>query len=86
MIALGLAVLPMLHGYYQIRRWVFSIGFVFRGLPAEGNRKLVWFVLAGVYNPIVPVHAGRETWTVINLVTVRWLFLAYRKSEGDENV
>ena len=86
MVALAVALLPMPYGYYQVLRWVCCIGFLFLGLPAEGNRKLIWFVLAGVYNPIVPVHAGRELWMVINLVTAGWLFLAYRKSEGDTNV
>ena len=61
-------------GYYTILRWVVCAAFLLLALEARELRKdrwvWIWGVLTGIFNPIVPVHATRELWVVVDIITI----------------
>lgn len=74
-LAVGAALIPIMpYGYYPIMRWVVSASCVWLALTAyrEGREDWAWGwgVIAGIYNPIFPVHASREIWSIVNVVTI----------------
>ena len=69
------AILPVNpYGYYLVLRWICCAVFIYLAVQAIKLRRFPWAwimgVAAGVYNPIVRVHATREFWIVLNLITV----------------
>lgn len=82
--AVGLALIPTLpYGYYTVMRWVVCALCVWLAVSAHRASQepwiWTWVIIAGVYNPIVPVHANREVWSIVNLVTIAiagWFALA----------
>ncbi len=62
------------YGYYMVLRWVCCAAFISLVRAALKNEQTSWAwimaVLAGIYNPIVRVHASREFWVLVNLVTI----------------
>jgi len=68
------------YGYYSVMRWIVCATFIFLGFKShEQHRQTwvwVWGVAAGIYNPIFPVHATREFWSLINVVTIGLVVLA----------
>lgn len=80
-VALFVALIPsMPYGYYPLMRWIVSAACIWLALFAyrigvEGWA-WIWGVLAGIYNPIVPVHATREIWVAVNLASIgaAWFF------------
>lgn len=73
-IGVGVALLPLPYGYYQIMRWVVAASCAWLAVSAHraGHEGWVWCwaVIAGVYNPLLPVHASRVIWSVVNIVTI----------------
>jgi hypothetical protein len=73
-VGVGIALLPLPYGYYQVMRWVVAASCAWLAVSAHrsGHEGWVWCwaVIAGVYNPIVPVHASRGVWSVVNLATI----------------
>lgn len=72
---LGWAIVPSNpYGYYMVLRWVCCAIFAFLAIRALDQKRTPWVctmtVAAGVYNPIIRVHATREFWTVVNIVTI----------------
>ena len=76
-IAVLLALLPLPYGYYQLLRVLLGGVFAYaamnswKALP-DG---LIW-VMVGftfIYNPLFPLHLGREIWTIVNLGTAGFL-------------
>ena len=76
-------VIPMLlwalipanpYGYYILLRWVCCAAFVYLAIQAWNLERTGWVwilgVTAGVYNPIFRIHATREIWSIVNLVTI----------------
>ena len=61
-------------GYYSIARWVVCAAFLLLALEAHQLHKQrwvwVWGVLAGIFNPIVPVHATRELWIIVDVIAI----------------
>ena len=79
-----IALVPSLpYGYYSVMRWVVCALCVWLALVAHKSAQegwtWTWVIVAGVYNPIVPVHANRELWSVVNVATAA-LCLAFQKS------
>lgn len=69
------ALIPSLpYGYYSVMRWIVSASCAWLALSAhrQGAAPWVWYwaIVAGIYNPIVPVHASRAVWSVVNIGTV----------------
>ena len=71
----GLAIIPaMPYGYYGIMRWAVCVAAIYMAIQSHranpGGWTWVWIFIAGIYNPIVPVHASRGVWTIVNLGTI----------------
>lgn len=91
-IGVGVALLPLPYGYYQVMRWVVAASCAWLAVSAHraGHESWVWCwaVVAGVYNPLVPVHASRAVWSVVNLATIAiavWYWVKLVKKNGGEN-
>lgn len=74
-LALIVALIPtMPYGYYQIMRWCVFASCAWIALSAYrlGHEGWTWCwgVIAGIYNPIFPVHANRDVWSVVNIATI----------------
>ena len=74
-IPVAVAILPSLpYGYYSVMRWVVCA--LCAWLAVDAYRKgqegwaWCWAVIAGIYNPIFPVHANRAVWTLVNIATI----------------
>ena len=79
-IALMVAMIPtMPYGYYPAMRWIVCGACAWTAVDAHrrGFESWVWCwgVLAGIYNPIFPVHSTRAVWTAINLATILMAFI-----------
>lgn len=73
--AVAVALIPTLpYGYYSAMRWVVSAACAWVALSAHrADREdwtWCWAVIAGIYNPIFPVHANRAIWSSINVATI----------------
>jgi hypothetical protein len=72
-VALLVAMLPLPYGYYQLLRLVTCGLGAWCALAAwQDSRQLIagsWGLLALLYNPLMPIHLDRETWTIINLAS-----------------
>lgn len=88
-IALVIAMIPTVpYGYYPAMRWVVCGACAWTALDAhrKGLESWVWCwgVMAGIYNPVFPVHANREIWTAINLATIlAALIYSFKASSND---
>jgi len=74
-IVVAVALIPSLsYGYYSVMRWVVcaSCGWLALMSYRNGHEQWAWCwgVIAGIYNPIFPVHANREVWSVVNVATI----------------
>lgn len=84
--AVIVALSPALtYGYYTVMRWVVCGLCIWLSLSARSARQepwiWVWAILAGIYNPIFPVHADRNVWFFVNILTAiaaAWFGLAAR--------
>ena len=90
MVALGIALLPMPYAYYMLLRIGICGVFAYLAFNAwqAGDQNFTWIlgITAAIYNPFVPLHLGRELWTVINLGTIGLLWLVNTRaseSSGD---
>ena len=75
MVAVGLALVPTLpYGYYSVMRWVVCALCVWLSLASYRSEReawtWIWGIIAGIYNPIFPLHANREVWSVVNVATI----------------
>jgi hypothetical protein len=82
MLLLALGRMP--YGYYillKIAVCATSILMALRLKIAGANKlALAAWAFAALYNPIVRVPFGKDTWSVINLLTIAAIWLAYRKA------
>lgn len=74
-IAVAIALIPSLpYGYYSVMRWVVCASCAWLALSSlRAEREewaWTWGVIAGIYNPVLPVHATREIWSVVNIITI----------------
>lgn len=74
-IAVAIALFPTLpYGYYSVMHWVVCALCAWLALSSyrAGREEWVWVwgVIAGIYNPIFPVHANREIWSIVNVLTI----------------
>ena len=86
MIALGLALLPLPYAYYMLLRVGICCVFAYFSFLSYRSKQegLTWILglTAAVYNPFVPLHLGREVWSIINLATIGILFYLRSKANG----
>jgi len=80
-VVIAVGLLPIGGDYYTlVRIVVFIFGLVaFLGLPQDyGKEKIIFLIIAVVYNPIFPVYFGsRLIWFPINIITI-WFFYKLR--------
>ena len=61
-------------GYYRVMRWIVCAAFAYMAVESYSRKQSswvwVWGVAAGIYNPIIPVEASREVWSVVNLASI----------------
>lgn len=74
-LAVAVALIPTLpYGYYSVMRWLVCASCAWLALRSHRNGQEEWTwgwgVIAGIYNPIFPVHANREIWSIVNVVTI----------------
>jgi len=77
------------YGYYSVMRWIVCATFIYLAARSYEQQSQtwvwVWGVTAGIYNPIFPVHATREFWSLVNIVTIGVVafaaFTSRRRSE-----
>lgn len=93
-LAVAIALVPSLpYGYYGVMRWLVCGACAWLALTSyrNGHEQWAWCwgVLAGIYNPIFPVHATRAIWSLVNVTTIvvaAWYgFKVARFNRGSEN-
>lgn len=93
-LAVAVALIPSLpYGYYSVMRWFVCASCAWLALASyrHGQEEWAWCwgVIAGIYNPIFPVHANREIWSIVNLMTIAiagWYgFKMSRSNKGKQN-
>jgi len=93
-LAVALALVPSLpYGYYSVMRWIVCAlcGWLALASHRSGLEAWTWCwgVIAGIYNPIFPVHANREIWSIVNVATIAvaalYAFKVSRSNREDQN-
>lgn len=89
-VALAIALIPtMPYGYYPVMRWAVCGACAWTALDAhrKGMEAWVWGwgVLAGIYNPIFPIHSTREIWSLVNIATILAAIVYSLKASGSES-
>ena len=92
-------VIPMLlwalipanpYGYYILLRRICCAAFAYLAFHAWGLKRNGWVwvlgVTAAIYNPILSVHATREIWSIVNLVTIGLVIATIFVLKSDEAV
>lgn len=71
---LAVALAPMPYGYYSILRVVCFTYFLIRSIRLRDQIASFPFIasiiLCLTYNPVAKLSLGRETWVVINILTI----------------
>lgn len=67
------AVAPLPYGYYQMLRWVvggIAIYYAYISYYEWKKKWAIWifFIIAVLFNPIIPIHLTREVWQRIDVV------------------
>ena len=89
LVVMGIGVLPMPYGYYNILRVVVCVSAAFMAVRAmkTGNGQLVPWLFGGMallYNPILPANLNEKAiWMMVNALTAI-LFIAFRNLSDDE--
>ncbi len=62
------------YGYYLLLRYVCCVAFTYLTIQAFIRKKQTWIWILGataiLYNPLIRIHLTRETWLVVNLITI----------------
>lgn len=70
-------LLDMPYGYYQLVRFLSSIGFGYLAYEANSeqhkNDTIIYVVLGLLFQPFLKVSLGRELWNIIDLVVAIYL-------------
>ena len=71
-IMLLLALLPLPYGYFVLLRIVVCLSALYFAWYSYEINKPAWMwgmgFIALVFNPIIPLHFGREIWVVIDII------------------
>jgi len=86
-VMLLLAVFPFPYGYYMFLRLVVCLTSGFLAWFCYKAKKITWLWVMGFtalfFNPIIPLHFGRELWLMVDISTaiIFGLFLFKNKQE-----
>lgn len=72
-IALLAAILPLPYAYYQLLKWLVSIGSVCIAYSFHQNKvqnvdMYLFIAIAILFNPIKPIYLTREIWSGIDVI------------------
>ena len=66
------------YGYYILMRWLLCPALSYLALQArrQSREGQMWILatLAAMFNPLVPLHLGREVWFWVDLLAILVLF------------
>jgi len=84
-LALTAAFLPGLpYGYFVLLRWLICGVSVFLSVQCWKRGRTGWGItylcMAGIFNPIEPVHLGRSVWGVVDIAAIG--LIAYSFTSG----
>ena len=69
-----LALIPLPIGYYTLLRIVVCLTSAFLVWTSYEAHKYAWMwtmgVVALIFNPLIPLYLGRETWVVVDIIVV----------------
>ena len=69
--------------FYQVLRTVICLTAIFLALLARKQRRDSWFwifvAITAAFNPFVPLYLGRETWVLIDLISLALFLIAINK-------
>ena len=82
-LAVAVALISSLpYGYYSVMCWLVFASCAWLAIDSYRNGSegwaWIWGVIAGIYNPLFPVHASRAIWSVVNIgviAAVLWCWL-----------
>jgi hypothetical protein len=68
------------YGFYTLLRWICCAAFAYSAFAAHEKNRVPWVwifgMLAMLFNPIVPLHFQRDTWQMIDWVTIGVIVVA----------
>ena len=77
------ALMPNPYGYFVLLRWISCPAFAYLAVSSYQRQSVPWVwifgVLAGIYNPIIKTHLGRELWIIVNVISII-LIIAHSKN------
>ncbi|TFB08818.1 hypothetical protein E3V08_02465 [Candidatus Atribacteria bacterium MT.SAG.1] len=76
------AVAEWPYGYYTLLRWITCIAstlVIFQAFEKNIDwAKVVFIVIAILFNPLAPIHLSRSTWIPIDIITAIFFISATR--------
>ncbi|MBM2813471.1 MAG: hypothetical protein HW421_233 [Ignavibacteria bacterium] len=80
-ILIALAFLKLPYGYYTLLKFITSIVLVFGLILYLSSKKIYWVAIFGlfalIYNPVFPLHLGRDIWEIINILTIAVIIISF---------
>ena len=68
------------YSFYTLLRWICCLVFAYSTFTAHERNRVLWVwvfgACAALYNPIFRVHLDRDTWVVVNWVTIGTITVA----------
>lgn len=61
---------------YQLSRWGVCVAAIYGALQFENRWKWVLWILALLFNPLVPIRFGRDAWQVVDGIAAGVFFIA----------
>jgi hypothetical protein len=76
------AIAEWTYGYYTLLRWITCIAATLVAFQAfEKNinwAKVVFIIIAILFNPLAPIYLSRSTWIPIDIITAIFFIFAIR--------
>lgn len=77
------AIAEWTYGYYSLLRWITCIASILVAFQAfEKNidwAKVVFIVIAILFNPLAPIYLSRSTWIPIDIITAIFFIFTIKK-------
>ena len=81
LLLIALGRLP--YGYYVLMRWIVTPVFIYLAIQSYKAKREAWTwifaVMAGLYNPLISVHLGRDIWIIANVLSIIVILLSIFK-------
>ncbi len=73
------------YSYYQILRWMVTICaglFCFNCYNKNTTLFIVFFIIAILFNPVVPIYLDKDVWRIIDIITAIIFFIYAIKNKN----